>query len=108
MTGTREKLVELLSEAREKCNSTDCEQCERWKENWCRYGLYADCLIANGVTIASKDDFPDTLTAQAYCNGKAAMRETVIGKLIDAKTVARGADHALIYDFVEMVRELEV
>lgn len=67
-----------------------------------------DHLIANGVTIATKDDFPDTLTEQAYCNGKAAMREAVIGKLMDAKTVARGAEHALLADIIQMVRDLEV
>lgn len=104
----RDKLIELLSEAREKCNSTDCEQCERWKENWCRYGLYADYLIANGVTIASKDDFQNILVDQVYCNGKAAMREAVIEKLMDAKTVTRGVEHALLADIIQMVRDLEV
>lgn len=53
----REKLVELIKGAFDKCCSVQCEGCEYEDEHisarWCQSRMFADFLIANGVTFAT-------------------------------------------------------
>jgi len=73
MPNTREKLIELLLASFEKCYSTICvrgdRRCKEYNEDErttdrsCQARLFADHLIANGVTvqewISVKDRLPD-------------------------------------------------
>lgn len=71
----REKLIELIKGAFDKCCSVQCEGCEYEDEHisarWCQSRMFADFLIANGVTFATdtnvggkwtrvKDRLPET------------------------------------------------
>lgn len=56
MKTDREKLIELVHEALEKCNTTLCRECEYMEFNngscdLCFEHLAADYLISKGVTI---------------------------------------------------------
>ena len=68
MPNTREKLIELIRDGRNKaeaiCNdNNDCQSCTiSDPDGYCKYGCIADHLIANGVTvqgwISVKDRLP--------------------------------------------------
>lgn len=60
----KEKLVELLQKADEKCNSErQCENCVGFGEGIeCVNHLIADCLIDNGVTVP-----PCKVGDEVYC-----------------------------------------
>ena len=50
----RDRLIELISKAREECVSTSCFQCEYQDKEMpkdCVPRLIADCLLANGVIV---------------------------------------------------------
>ena len=50
----RDRLIELISKAREECTSTSCFQCEYQDKEMpkdCVPSLIADCLITNGVIL---------------------------------------------------------
>ena len=47
--GMREKLIELLYEAEDKCNYADCGQCEYIGLDACGFRMIANHLIANDV-----------------------------------------------------------
>lgn len=63
MSDTREKLSKLMVEAYERCWSTMCPTCKEYDKRTadirsnCQANLFADYLIAHGVTFA---DVPDT------------------------------------------------
>ena len=68
MDNTREKLIELLTEAEEHavdfCVCQHCEDCTARKYGIdCRKYLQADHLIANGVTIATDNNVGRTVYA---------------------------------------------
>ena len=45
----REKLIELIIQSSQKCDSTDCNRCKYWNTNDCGAALMADFLLKNGV-----------------------------------------------------------
>ena len=60
---SEKRLIELLYEAEEKCEHTDCGQCEHLGLDACGFRVIANHLIANGVTvqewISVKDRLPE-------------------------------------------------
>lgn len=54
------------------------------------------------------DDFNDIQTEQAYCNGKAVMRQAVLKLLETEKEVHRGSDRSLIRYLIKKIERLEV
>lgn len=59
----REKLIELIKGAFDKCCSVQCEGCEYEDEHisarWCQSRMFADFLIANGVRLERKQATSD-------------------------------------------------
>ncbi len=53
MYSVREKLIELVNEADDKCDRPSCTVCSYLHGEDCRGELIADHLIANGVTFAT-------------------------------------------------------
>ena len=69
--GMREKLIELLYEAEDKCNYADCGQCEYIGLDACGFRMIANHLIANDVVpvVRCKDcrkchTYNDVITGQ--------------------------------------------
>ena len=58
----REKLIELVRGAFHKCLSVVCRDCEEYdpdakaSDRICQYRLFADHLLANGVTFATDNN----------------------------------------------------
>ena len=82
MDNTREKLIELLTEAEEHavdfCVGQRCEDCTARKYGIdCRKYLQADHLIANGVTIATDNNVGDKLTPTADKSSAVAYKSSV-------------------------------
>jgi hypothetical protein len=53
----REKLIELLYEARMMCEERSCAHCEYADEDRCMQAMQADHIIANGVTVQKKGEW---------------------------------------------------
>ena len=53
----REKLIELLYEARMMCEESYCAHCEYDDEGRCMQAMQADHIIANGVTVRQKGEW---------------------------------------------------
>ena len=47
----RERLIELIVQSTQKCDSTDCNRCKYWNTNDCGAARMADILLANGVIV---------------------------------------------------------
>lgn len=47
----REKLIELIIQSSQKCDSTDCNRCKYWNTNDCGAARMADFLLKNGVIV---------------------------------------------------------
>ena len=64
MPNTREKLMDLIEQGRNKgnemCGKQDgCDKCKYQAPKGCVWGLIADHLIANGVTFATDNNIGD-------------------------------------------------
>ena len=62
----REKLIELLYEARMMCEESYCANCEYAYEDRCMQAMHADHLIANGVTVRAKAEWEDYMPYIKY------------------------------------------
>ena len=47
----RDRLIELILQSTQKCDSTDCIRCKYWNTNDCGAVRMADHLIKNGVVV---------------------------------------------------------
>lgn len=47
----RERLIELIKQSTQKCDTTDCNRCKYWNTNDCGAARMADILIKNGVIV---------------------------------------------------------
>lgn len=50
-TAARTKLLQLIAEADENCDKTECSLCPYFKEKDCEHGLIVDYLLSKGVTV---------------------------------------------------------
>ena len=58
MPNTKEKLIELINQAKSRCRKTDCQECDYYPLfGMCKEDMVADHLIANGVMV---QDVPNT------------------------------------------------
>ena len=48
-------------------------------------------------------DFNSVESEICFCNGKAIMRESIINKLMDMRTHARGQNHAILSEVIGVV-----
>lgn len=50
-TAARKELLQLIAEADEICDKTECSSCPYFKEKGCEHSLFADYLLSKGVTV---------------------------------------------------------
>ena len=58
----RERLIELIKQSTQKCDTTDCNRCKYWNTNDCGAARMADILIKNGVIVP-----PCKVGDELYC-----------------------------------------
>lgn len=73
----KNKLIDLLYEGEEKCEYTDCGQCDYLGRESCGFHVIADHLIANGVTIQKWIPVTERLPELIPCNAGTSYSEAV-------------------------------
>lgn len=58
----KERLIELIIQSTQKCDSTDCNRCKYWNTNDCSAARMADLLLKNGVIVP-----PCKVGEELYC-----------------------------------------